>query len=61
MTVIDADSECSLCFNSLKPIKNMQDPTFNEGVVCEKCNARFNDFEIEILMHCFNVARGISN
>jgi len=59
MTVIDTDSECSLCFNSFKPNRSMQDPVFNVGLVCEKCNAQFNDFEIEILTHCFNVVKGL--
>lgn len=59
MTIIDTISECSICFNTIDPKKSVLEPLFSEGVVCEKCNKLFNDSEKEILIHCFNVARGM--
>ncbi|MFX1365825.1 MAG: hypothetical protein ACFFCE_00310 [Promethearchaeota archaeon] len=51
--------ECSICFEKLEIPQNDFKPKFSIGTICRKCFDNFTPQENEILIHAFNVARGI--
>jgi hypothetical protein len=60
---LDRVFECSICFTHYSTSNNSPElkgynPKYSVGCACKKCTAIFNDREIEILIHVFNVARG---
>jgi hypothetical protein len=57
MTSTDTILECSICFVPINFNNGLRDSIFSKRAICDKCNAHFNDYEKELLIHCFNVAR----
>ncbi|MFX1499781.1 MAG: hypothetical protein ACFFDH_02310 [Promethearchaeota archaeon] len=56
---MDDFDECSICFEKLENTQKDIKPKFSIGIICKKCSSNFNPQEKEILIHAFNVARGI--
>ncbi len=56
---IEGFNECSICFVQISNHSNVYKPKMSIGIICRKCIVNFTPQENEIIVHAFNVARGI--
>jgi len=56
---IEGFKECSICFEQIRNHSHNYKPKFSIGLICRKCIRNFTPQENEIIIHAFNIARGI--